>query len=191
MGGTVKSLTPRQRRERLPQKGFSQLLQGQRLAVARAVELDMHAKHAFEVCRAIRNKTAGEALDHLEAVQKLEAPVAYRRGAGGGKGGRKGRRGGGRGAGHRKGHFGPGRYPSKVSHHVSRLIRSAMDNATQQHEDIDAESMVITHVAAHRGNVHRGWRPRARGRATPNNHHQVNLEIFLEDFTGGEDDDLF
>ncbi len=58
-----------------------------------------------------------------------------------------------------------------------------MDNARQHHEDVDAEDMVITHCAAHRGEVHKGFRPRARGRATPNNHYKVNLEIFLEDLT--------
>ena len=46
--------------------------------------------------------------------------------------------------------------------------------------------MVITHVAAHRGQVATNMRPRARGRATPSNHYQVNLEIFLEYFDEDE-----
>jgi large subunit ribosomal protein L22 len=50
--------------------------------------------------------------------------------------------------------------------------------------------MVITHCAAHRGEIKRGWIPRARGRATPKNHYRVNLEIFLEDFTGSDEDEL-
>ena len=49
--------------------------------------------------------------------------------------------------------------------------------------------MVITHVAAHRGEIKRGWIPRARGRASPSNHYRVNLEIFLEDFSDYEDED--
>jgi hypothetical protein len=53
-------------------------------------------------------------------------------------------------------------------------------------DDIDAEDMVITHVAAHRGQVATNMRPRARGRATPSNHYQVNLEIFLEYFDEDE-----
>ena len=56
------------------------------------------------------------------------------------------------------------------------------------YEDIDAEEMEITHIAAHRGQIRRGWIPRARGRATPSNHYQVNLEIFLEDFNTVEDE---
>ncbi len=64
-----------------------------------------------------------------------------------------------------------------------------MDNARQHHEDIDAEDMVITHLAAHRGQVKKGMRPRARGRATPNNHYQVNLEIFIEDLSAEDEEE--
>ncbi len=90
-------------------------------------------------------------------------------------------------AGHRKGKMGPGKFPNKASREFIKLINSAMDNARQRFDDIDAEDMVITHVAAHRGQVSRNMRPRAQGRATPSNHYQVNLEIFLEYF--GEDDE--
>ena len=91
--------------------------------------------------------------------------------------------------GHRKGGVGPGRYPVKASRAIIKLIQSAMDNARQRFDDIDAEDMVITHVAAHRGQVATNMRPRARGRATPSNHYQVNLEIFLEYFSD-EDDEM-
>ena len=89
-------------------------------------------------------------------------------------------------AGHRKGAMGPGRYPVKASMVFIKLIQSAMDNARQHHEDIEPEGMLISHIAAHRGEIHEGRRPRARGRATPKNHYQVNLEIFLEAY--GDDD---
>ena len=92
-------------------------------------------------------------------------------------------------AGHRKGKMGPGRYPRNASIAFIKLIESAMDNARQHHEDIDAEDMVITHLAAHRGQVSKAMRPRARGRATPSNHYQVNLEIFLEDMSADGDED--
>ena len=84
--------------------------------------------------------------------------------------------------------MGPGKFPNKASREFIKLISSAMDNARQRFDDIDAEDMVITHVAAHRGQVATNMRPRARGRATPHNHYQVNLEIFLEYFES--DDDL-
>ena len=50
--------------------------------------------------------------------------------------------------------------------------------------------MVITHLASHR-DTQRGWRPRAQGRATPDNHYQVNIEIFLEHFGEEEEEDEF
>ena len=55
--------------------------------------------------------------------------------------------------------------------------------------DVEPEDMEITHVAAHRGQIRRGWIPRARGRATPSNHYQVNLEIFLEDLTAEDEEE--
>jgi large subunit ribosomal protein L22 len=83
-------------------------------------------------------------------------------------------------AGHRKGKMGPGRYPRNASRVFIKLIESAMDNARQHFEDIEAEEMQITHVAAHRGEIARNMRPRARGRATASNHYKVNIELFLE-----------
>ena len=91
-------------------------------------------------------------------------------------------------AGHRKGKMGPGKFPNKASKEFIKLINSAMDNARQRYDTIDPEDMVITHVAAHRGQVAKNWRPRARGRATPSNHYQVNLEIFLEFFEEDEEE---
>ena len=57
--------------------------------------------------------------------------------------------------GHRKGKIGPGRYPVKGSRAFIKLIESAMENARHQYEDVDAEEMEITHIAAHRGQIRR------------------------------------
>lgn len=180
-------LDRRTRRRQLPQSGYTQLLQGSRLATARSVQVDMHVKHCFEVCRAIKNKTAGEAIAFLNQVLKIDsnradvrrkaAAVPFRLGSGN----KRKRRSGPSMVGHRKGGIGPGRYPVKASREIIKLIESAMENARYQYEDIDAEEMLITHIAAHRGRIRKGWIPRARGRATPSNHYQVNLEVFLED----------
>ena len=187
-------LDRRSRRRQLSQKGYTQMLQGQRLATARAVDVDMHVKHCFEVCRAVKNKTASPAVDFLNQVLKIDsnradvrrkaAAVPYRLGSGN----KRKRRSGPSMVGHRKGGIGPGRYPVKASREILKLIESAMENARFQHEDIDAEEMVITHIAAHRGQIRRGWIPRARGRATPSNHYRVNLEVFLEDMNAMDDE---
>jgi large subunit ribosomal protein L22 len=177
----------RTRRKQLPQSGYTPLLQGSRLATARSVQVDMHVKHCFEVCRAVKNKTAGEAIAFLNQVLKIDsnradvrrkaAAVPFRLGSGN----KRKRRSGPSMVGHRKGGIGPGRFPVKASREIIKVIESAMENARYQYEDIDAEEMLITHIAAHRGRIRKGWIPRARGRATPSNHYQVNLEVFLED----------
>ena len=167
------------RRAGRSQSGYTQLLEGSNLVTARTVNLDCHHKHCYHIAKAIRGMNADVARDYLEDVVAKKRAIPYQRRS------RKGR-GGNTMAGHRKGKMGPGKFPNKASREFIKLISSAMDNARQRFDDIDAEDMVITHVAAHRGQVSRNMRPRAQGRATPSNHYQVNLEIFLEYF--GEDD---
>ncbi|MGB0725166.1 MAG: 50S ribosomal protein L22 [Candidatus Poseidoniaceae archaeon] len=194
MGKNARTMNRRDKRRQLPQKGFTQPLQGNRLSVARATNVDVHVKACFEICRTVRGMTAGAAVRKLEKVLLIDSDrpdirakaeaIPYRLGSGN----KKRKRSGPSMVGHRKGGMGPGRYPVKASRVVIKLLNSAMDNARHQHEDIDAEDMIITHIAAHRGTIKRGFMPRARGRATPKNHYQVNLEIFLEDFTATDDE---
>ena len=198
MGKNARTMNRRDKRRQLPQKGFTQPLQGNRLSVARATNVDVHVKACFEICRTIRGMTAGAAVRKLEKVLLIDSDrpdirakaeaIPYRLGSGN----KKRKRSGPSMVGHRKGGMGPGRYPVKASRVVSKLLNSAMDNARHQHEDIDAEDMIITHIAAHRGTIKRGFMPRARGRATPKNHYQVNLEVFLEapDSYDVEDDEF-
>ncbi len=194
MGWKKAEMDRRSKRKELPQKGYTQLLQGSRLATARVKEADVHVKHCFEIARAIKHQTAGEAITFLNNVLKIDsdrpdirkkaAAVPFRLGSGN----KKRKRSGPSMVGHRKGGVGPGRYPVKASRIMIKLLESCMENARHQYEDIDPEEMVITHCAAHRGTIKRGWTPRARGRASPKNHYRVNLELFLEDFSGVEDE---
>lgn len=198
MGKNARTMNRRDKRRQLPQKGFTQPLQGNRLSVARATNVDVHVKACFEICRTVRGMTAGAAVRKLEKVLLIDSDrpdirakadaIPYRLGSGN----KKRKRSGPSMVGHRKGGMGPGRYPVKASRVVIKLLNSAMDNARHQHEDIDAEDMIITHIAAHRGTIKRGFMPRARGRATPKNHYQVNLEVFLEapDSYDVEDDEF-
>ena len=198
MGKNARTMNRRDKRRQLPQKGFTQPLQGNRLSVARATNVDVHVKACFEICRTVRGMTAGAAVRKLEKVLLIDSDrpdirakaeaIPYRLGSGN----KKRKRSGPSMVGHRKGGMGPGRYPVKASRVVIKLLNSAMDNARHQHEDIDAEDMIITHIAAHRGTIKRGFMPRARGRATPKNHYQVNLEVFLEapDTYDVEDDEF-
>ena len=198
MGKNARTMNRRDKRRQLPQKGFTQPLQGNRLSVARASNVDVHVKACFEICRTVRGMTAGAAVRKLEKVLLIDSDrpdirakaqaIPYRLGSGN----KKRKRSGPSMVGHRKGGMGPGRYPVKASRVVIKLLNSAMDNARHQHEDIDAEDMIITHIAAHRGTIKRGFMPRARGRATPKNHYQVNLEVFLEapDSYDAEDDEF-
>ena len=137
---------------------------------------------------------AGKAINFLNQVLRIDSDrpdirrkavaVPFRLGSGN----LKKKRSGPSMVGHRKGGIGPGRFPVKASRAFIKLIESAMENARHQYEDVDAEEMEITHVAAHRGQIKKGWIPRARGRATPSNHYRVNLEIFLEDFNATDDE---
>ena len=51
-----------------PQSGYTQLLEGSFLTTARAVNLDVHHKHCYQIAKFLRGKTTIQAIEYLEKV---------------------------------------------------------------------------------------------------------------------------
>jgi len=130
-------------------------------------ERQMSHKHSKALAREIKGKTAGEAVDYLEAVQAGERSVPFRQHNSG--------------VGHRSDIEGwdAGRYPEKASGAFLDLLENAVGNADEQ--GFQGEEMEIMHVAAHKVGEQQGRKPRAMGRASPWNTPQVDVELILEE----------
>ncbi len=133
-------------------------------------ERHMSHKHSKEIAREIKGKTAGEAVEYLEAVKAGERSVPFKSHNSG--------------VGHRSDVDGwdAGRYPEKASDAFLDLIENAVNNA--DHQGFDGESMEIAHVAAHKVGESPGRKPRAFGRADPWNTPEVDVELVLEEQEG-------
>lgn len=129
-------------------------------------ERPMSNKHSKEIAREIKGKTAGEAVEYLEAVINEERSVPFKSHNSG--------------VGHRNDIDGwdAGRYPEKASKAFLDLLENAVGNA--DHQGFDGESMTILHVAAHKVGESPGRKPRAMGRASAWNTPQVDVELILE-----------
>ena len=136
---------------------------------AKAMLRERHVshKHSKEIAREIKGKTAGEAVEYLEAVAAGERSVPFRSHNSG--------------VGHRKDIDGwdAGRFPNKASKEFLKLLENAVANADEQ--GFEGESMEIAHVAAHKVGEAPGRKPRAMGRATAWNTPQVDVELILEE----------
>jgi len=130
-------------------------------------ERHMSHKHSKEIAREIKGKTAGEAVDYLEAVEAGERSVPFKSHNSG--------------VGHRSDIDGwdAGRYPEKATEAFLDLLGNVVSNA--DHQGFDGETMEIMHVAAHKVGESPGRKPRAFGRATAWNTPQVDVEIVLEE----------
>ncbi|WP_297477424.1 50S ribosomal protein L22 [Thermococcus sp.] len=137
-----------------------------RMARASGRDLRISPKHSVELLREIRGMMLNDALRYLDDVIALKRPVPMKRFNDS--------------QGHKPGRgFGPGRYPVKVAKAVKKILLNAKNNAEQKGLDVDR--LRITHAAAHRGPVLRGYIPRAFGRATPFNEQTTHIEIVVEE----------
>ncbi|WP_276272514.1 50S ribosomal protein L22 [Haloarcula litorea] len=130
-------------------------------------ERQMSHKHSKAIARAIKGKTAAEAVEYLEAVIEGEQPVPFKEHNSG--------------VGHKSKVDGwdAGRYPEKASEAFIDLLNNAIGNA--DHQGFDGEAMEIMHVAAHKVGEQQGRKPRAMGRASAWNTVQVDVELILEE----------
>ncbi|MFB6192022.1 MAG: 50S ribosomal protein L22 [Haloarculaceae archaeon] len=144
-------------------------------ATAKAMlrERHMSLKHSKAIAREIKGKTAGEAVEYLEAVLAEERSVPFKSHNSG--------------VGHRSDIDGwdAGRYPEKASEAFLDLLENGIANA--EHGGFEGESMEIAHCAAHKVGESQGRKPRAFGRASEWNTPQVDVELVLEDVEEGED----
>ncbi|QLH78121.1 50S ribosomal protein L22 [Halosimplex rubrum] len=133
-------------------------------------ERQMSHKHSKAIAREIKGKTAGDAVEYLQAVIDEEQSVPFRQHNSG--------------VGHRNDIDGwdAGRYPEKASEGFLDLLENAVGNADEQ--GFDGENMEIMHVAAHKVGESQGRKPRAMGRASPWNSPQVDVELILEEPEG-------
>jgi large subunit ribosomal protein L22 len=147
--------------------GYSQTVEGDDIARAKANELPISPKHAIEIADFIKNKTTKEAIAYLEDVVDLKKAIPFKKFN--------------RNVAHKRGleKWDAGRFPVKASRSYIRLLKSAEKNA--EYIGLDSESLKIIHVAANRGRGFRGIFPRAMGRATPKRRETVNIEIIVRE----------
>ncbi|MEE8168012.1 MAG: 50S ribosomal protein L22 [Candidatus Hydrothermarchaeales archaeon] len=148
--------------------GYSIALEDEeKIAKALGMELRISPKSAVEICRELRGKDLYKAKTLLEDVASLKKPVPLRRYK--------------KGVAHRRGldKAYAGRYPMKAATHILKVLEGAEANA--EYKGLDPESLYIKHISAQRGRIIRGFRPRAHGRATPNDEVTTNLQVVLEE----------
>ena len=147
--------------------GYSREMEGEDFARAKANEVDISPKHAFEIARFIRRMKTDDAIEYLTKVAALEKAIPLR------VYNKK--------VPHRRGLPGwhAGRYPQKAAKVYLRLLSAAKKNA--EYIGLDSANTRIVHVQANRGRRHEAFFPRAMGRATPKNRETVNIEVIVKE----------
>lgn len=144
---------------------YSKEFDSETSAKAMGSELHISPKSSREISRAIKGMKTETAKQYLENVIQFKQAVPMKRHNDS--------------CGHRKGPMAEGRYPVKVAQEILKVIQNAENNA--EYKGLEPENMRIAHISAKRGRVIQGMRPRARGRATPENTETVNIEMILSE----------
>ncbi len=126
-------------------------------------ELAISPKKTYELCNALRGRMVEEAKKTLDAVIELRRPVKFKRYD--------------TMVAHKKG-IGPGRFPVNAAKEVLKLLEHVEANAREKQLQGDLR---IMHIACHRGQINKSYRPRARGSSSPFNQKTVNVEIIVEE----------
>ncbi|WP_440060058.1 50S ribosomal protein L22 [Thermogladius sp. 4427co] len=140
--------------------------------IAKAVRYDIPVsiKYMREVTAVLRGMKLKKAIELLENVIKLKEPIPFRRYHG--KVSHK------RGLADKYG-WPAGRYPVKAARYLLELLRNVEANA--ENKGLDADRLVIIHIAAHKGVTLKRYMPRAFGRATPKFRRMTNVEVIVKE----------
>jgi large subunit ribosomal protein L22 len=155
----------------MPQFGYSFTeFDTEKTVKASGRELRISAKHAREVCEAIRGMPLDRAKRYLEQVKVKERPIPFRRFV--------------KKLGHRHGMRKAmvGKFPTKTAAAVLKVLQSAEGNA--EAKGLDPERLRIVHASAYPGMKLRRAIPRAFGRTTPKMRVHTHVEIFLKETEG-------
>ena len=135
---------------------------GESVARARAIELQISPKKAYEVLNAIRGQSLDRARTILEDAVALRRAIPFRRYN--------------QETAHHTG-VGPGRFPKKVAREVLKVLANAESNA--EYEGLDTDQLFVKVASSARGRIQKANMPRAHGRATAWNEQTTNIEIVV------------
>ncbi len=143
---------------------YSIKVEGEKYAKAYGKNMPLSLKDSVNLCRALKGMRLDAAKEYLEDVVRKKRAVPYFRYLDS--------------VSHKKG-IGPGRYPVKEAKYILKVLENAEANA--ENKELDTDSLYIMHIAAHKGEIYKRYRPRAMGRSTEIRKEHVHIEVILEE----------
>ena len=134
------------------------LMDEQKIAIAKGMQLNVSPKHSNEVCYVIQGKNANKAVAYLDKVQEKKEFVPFRRYVTGINHRKKGQ---------------AGKYPVKAAKLVQKILKHAIKNA--EFKGLEAEKLQIYHATAYKTVTLNRTKP--KGKAKPHRIDLTNIEI--------------